>query len=67
MKDIIESLNNEGTEFILSSKIRFLALFGTTGEGFGMTILNGLYIRIAQNRYNIKFLFISKRNALIYY
>ena len=42
-------------EFILSSKIRFLTPFGMTGEGFGMTgeglrmtILNGLYIKIAQ-------------------
>jgi hypothetical protein len=38
------------TEFILSSKIRFLTAFGMTGEGFGMTILNGLYIKIAQFR-----------------
>jgi hypothetical protein len=39
------------TELILSSKIRFLTPFGMTGEGFGMTILNGLYIKIAQFRY----------------
>jgi hypothetical protein len=38
------------TEFILSNKIRFLTPFGMTGEGFRMTILNGLYIKIAQFR-----------------
>jgi hypothetical protein len=42
------------TEFILSSKIRFLTAFGMTGEGFGMTILNGLYIKIAQFRFHIR-------------